>query len=289
MRRMLTAAAVVAALAAPAVANAATKTVSITSGGFKPTPVTILTGDKITWKNNDTKTHQVVADSGAFASPILGAKKTYTFTFNSAGTFRYHDGLYPARKGRVIVKVRPIPPGVTLFRSADTVVYGDPLRLSGAVSNGKANETVTVWARQAGQVSFVLVATVLTGAGGIWAYDVKPSILTAYQARFREVVSGEVPVQVRPRVRLLGSRTHFLARVRAARSFAGHWLVVQRRTLKGTWVGIRRLQLGRSSGKLFRIPHRRGRSIYRVYLTQKQAGDGYVASWSGTQPVFMRR
>jgi plastocyanin len=286
---MMPVAVVVAALAVPAFAKAATKNVSIKAGGFKPTVVTILTGDKITWKNNTKKAHQVVADSGAFASPILGAKKTYTFTFNETGTFRYHDSLFPARKGRVVVKARPIPPGVTLTRSADTVVYGDAIRLSGTVSSHKPNETVSLFAQQAGQPSFILLATVLTGPGGTWAYDARPGILTGYQARFRSVVSSPVYVQVRPRVRLLGSRTHFLARVQAAQSFAGHFIVLQRRTLAGTWVAVRRLELGRNSGRLFKVPHRRGRSVYRAYLTQKQAGAGYVASWSGTQPVFRRR
>jgi plastocyanin len=289
MRRMLLVTAVVVALAVPALADAATKTVTIRAGGFNPTAVTIKTGDRITWRNNDTRRHQVVADSGGFASPILGRGRAYSFTFNRTGTFRYHDGLFPARKGRVVVQARPIPPGVTLTRSADTIVFGDPIRLSGAVSSGKPNEIVTVFARRSGELSFVQVATVLTGASGFWSFDARPGILTAYQARYRDVVSGEVLVQVRPRVRLLGSRTHLLARVIAARSFAGHWVVLQRRTLKGTWVGVRRLQLGRNSGKLVRIPRRRGRSIYRAYLTQKQAGDGYVASWSGTQPVLRRR
>jgi len=291
MRRLLPAVAVLAVLVVPAAgrgAPAATKTVTIKATGFAPTSVTIKTADRITWKNSDSKTHQVVSDGGVFASPILGAGKAYSYTFNKAGTFRYHDALYPSRKGKIVVQARPVPTAVTLAASSGVVTYGEPIRLSGAVSSGKPSEVVTVFARRSGELSFVQTATVLTSAGGYWAYDAKPGVLTAYQVRYKDVVSAEVLVQVRPRVRLLGSRTHLLARVLAAQSFAGHWVVLQRRSAGGRWVGVRRLKLGRHSGHLVRIPKRHGVSVYRAYLTQKQAGVGYVASWSGTQKVRRR-
>jgi plastocyanin len=289
MRRLLPFVFAVAALAAPGGVNAATKTVTIRAGGFNPAAVTIKTGDQITWRNADSKAHQVVSDSGAFLSPTLAAGKTYSLTFGQTGTFRYHDGLHPALKARVVVQARPIPPAVSLTPSAGTVTYGESIRLSGAVSSGKPNELVTVFARASGQLSFVQVATVMTGASGFWSFDARPGILTAYQARYRDVVSGEVLVSVRPKVRLLASRSHFLARVAGAHSFAGHWLVLQRRSSAGTWVGVRRLKLGKNSGRLLRIPRRAGTTTYRVYLTQPQAGDGYVASWSGTQRVRRHR
>jgi plastocyanin len=291
MRRLLPAVAVLAVLVVPAAgraAPAATKTVSIKSTGFSPTSVTIKTDDRITWRNTDSKAHQVVSDGGVFASPILGAGKTYSVTFSKAGTFRYHDGLYPSRKAKVVVQARPIPTTVTLAASSSVVTYGQAIRLSGAVSSAKANEPVAVFARRLGEVSPVQVATVLTGTGGLWAYDAKPGILTAYLARFRDVVSGEVSVQVRPRMRFVGSRTYFFAQVVAAQSFVGHWVVLQRKTSIGTWVGVRRLRLGRSSGHLLKIPRRHGVTVYRVYLTQKQAGPGYIVSWSGTQKVRRR-
>jgi plastocyanin len=292
MRRLLPAVAILAVLLVPAAgrgAPAATKTVTIKATAFSPTSVTIKSGDRITWKNSDSKTHQVVSDGGVFASPILGAGKSYSYTFNKTGTFRYHDGLYPSHKAKVVVQARPVPTSVTLAASSDTITYGAVLRLSGAVSTGKANETVTVFARRLGEVSPVQVATVLTVAGGSWSYNAAPDMLTAYSVRFRDVLSGEVNVQVRPRVRLLGgSRTHFLARVIASQGFGNKWIVLQRRNARGDWVGVRRLQLGRHSGRLFRIPRRHGTTVYRVYLPTKQAAPAYVAAWSGTQKVRRR-
>ena len=123
--------------------------------------------------------------------------------------------------------------------------------------------------------------------GGVGALDVRPGIATNYLARFRSVETGAIGISVRPRVRLAASRTHLFAKVQSDVSFAGRWLVLQRRTANG-WVGVRRLQLGPRSGRLFRAPRRKTAAVYRVYLTQPQAVAGYVASWSGTQRVRRR-
>jgi len=274
--------------AAGQAAPAATKSVSIKSTAFSPTSVTIKTGDRITWKNTDSKSHQVVSDGGLFASPILGANKTYSFTFTKAGTFHYHDGLYPSHKAKIVVQARPTPPAVTLALSTPVVTFGQPIQLSGVVSSKKPNETVTIYRRRFGELSPVQLAIVLTTTGGAWSYNVYPDIQTAYQARFRTVSSGEVSIQVRPHVRLLGSRKYLFAKVISSYSFAGHYVVLQRKTSVGTWFGVERLKLGRHSGRIFPLPRRHGRSVYRVFLSDKQAAPAYVASWSGTQTVRRR-
>src|SRR4051794_40544654 len=102
MRKLIVATVAALGLAAPA--HAATITVQIKSTGFVPKTLTINHGDSIVWKNVDTKGHQVVANDGSFASPIIGAGKTYKHTFNSAGTFRYHDALHPSLTGTIRVK-----------------------------------------------------------------------------------------------------------------------------------------------------------------------------------------
>ena len=62
-------------------------------------------GDRVTWHNADKVDHQVVADNGSFASPILHAGQSWTTTLNAAGMFRYHDALargsrHGSRQGR---------------------------------------------------------------------------------------------------------------------------------------------------------------------------------------------
>ncbi len=93
MRRFIPIAAAGIALVLAAPASTATTTVQIKSTGFVPATVTINQGDSVTWTNTDTKDHQVVSNSGAFASAILKPGKTYTHGFPSGGTFRYHDAL----------------------------------------------------------------------------------------------------------------------------------------------------------------------------------------------------
>src|ERR671923_1220721 len=123
MRRLLLETAVVLALvfAAPA-ATATTVTVQIKRTGFVPASVTINAGDSVTWHNADKVNHQVVANGGQFASPILSPGATYTHTFSGGGTFHYHDALHTALKGTIVVKGPP--PQVTLVASSGAVKYG---------------------------------------------------------------------------------------------------------------------------------------------------------------------
>jgi len=76
---------------------------------------------------------------------------------------------------------------------------------------------------------------------------------------------------------LVGRR--FLAKVTAARSFAGRVVNVQRRR-SGIWVTLEHVRLGFGSQATFRAPVLRGTSTLRVVITQTQAGAGYLAGIS---------
>ena len=79
MRRLFlgSAAALALVFAAPAsTAPTATATVQITKTGFTPASVTINANDSVTWHNADTVNHQVVANGGQFASPILAIRSS---------------------------------------------------------------------------------------------------------------------------------------------------------------------------------------------------------------------
>lgn len=285
MRTLIVVAAAVAALAAAPHAVAATAQVRITGTGFSPGSVTVQTGDRVTWTNRDTRRHQVVSDSGAFASPILRPRQSYSFTFRAAGTYRYRDALFPRRRGTV--RVQGVPPAVSIGATASMLVHGGETRLQGVVSSRRAGETVTLWAQPWGQASFVQLAIATTVADGVFDVITKPGFLTHYYAEFRGARSETIFVQVRPRITLLpGRRGWFLTRVTGDRPFAGRWVYLQRRTRFGQWVSLARLALGPNSGRLFRIPRTAG--TYRIYMTVNQAGVGYLDSWSGTQRVGSR-
>src|SRR4249919_3173286 len=157
MRRFIPIAIAGVALVLAAPASTATSTVQIKGTGFVPAAVTVNQNDSVTWTNADTKDHQVVANGGSFASPILAKGKSYTHAFHGGGTFRYHDGLHPALKGTVTV--RGAPPVVTLATSAPIVKFGAQVTLTGVVNSKRTGETVTLAALPANQTTKQVVAT----------------------------------------------------------------------------------------------------------------------------------
>jgi len=260
-------------------AATATKTVRITATAFSPASVTIKTGDAIKWSNTDTKAHQVVANNGAFASPTIAASRTWTHTFNTAGTYRYHDALHPALTGKVVVSGPP--PAVTIGAAVPIILYGQATTIAGTVSNGQSAEKVDLYAQPYGTQSPVLVASLLTSTGGAWSVAVKPAWATTYSAHWKSLVSSTVTVGVRPTISFT-IRTHQRAaiKVKAARSMKGRKVYIQRFTKFHEWVKFRAVVLGSSSGASFRLHLKRGRYTLRAYMSINQAGIGYLEGYS---------
>lgn len=173
--------------------------------------------------------------------------------------------------------------GVTLTTPALLVVYGRGVTLSGAVPTKRAGEVVTVLAQRFGEGSFRSIATVLTAADGTWRYLAKPTIRTSYMASWNRGVSPAAAVGVRPAVSLRRTADGRLAtRVAGARSFAGRFAQLQRRTSAGRWVTIKRVRLSARSAALFRATLPRGASMLRIAMSVNQAGAGYLAGFSRT-------
>ena len=290
MRRFISIAVAGMALVLAAPASTATSTVQIKATGFVPATVTINQDDTVTWTNTDTKDHQVVANGGSFASPILQPTKTYSHVFRGGGTFRYHDGLHPTLKGTITV--RGAPPAVTLAVSVPVVKFGTQVTLSGVVSNKKTGETVTLTALPSGQTTKQVVATLQTTSGGAFAFNVTPQLNTTYQAQWKNLSESSVIVQVAPMIKLpfVSKSGYFHFYVTAGRSFAGKIAFLQRFTLAHQWVNIRQLPLGSKSGRIMslkfvRASVPRGRWSVRIFFPATEAGDGYMDSASGTQPI----
>ncbi|HET9323024.1 MAG TPA: cupredoxin domain-containing protein [Gaiellaceae bacterium] len=286
MRKALLFLLAVAALVVSAVALAAvTRVVAIKAAGFSPATRTIQTGDSIRWRNDDTVNHQVVADNGLFASPILRPNQTYTKLFTTAGTYRYRDALEPAERGTIVVQGPP--PSVSIAASAPAVFYGASLRLVGVISSGNANADVTIWAQPYGQASYVKVADLKTATGGAYDWSTVPKVLTNFQARWGSRVSATATVGVRPRVSLIRRGAWFVTSAIAARPLAGRFVYVQRRSALGQWVNRKKVVLGSSGARRFKMKLPHGRSILRVFLTTNQAGTGYL--WSHSRTIVVRK
>jgi len=265
-------------------ASTATKTVSITATGFTPTSRTIATTDAIKWTNNDTKSHQVVANNGSFVSPTIAPGKSYTHVFNTAGTYRYHDALYPSRTGKVIVNGPP--PAITIATALPILDYGQSTHISGVVSNGKAGETVAVFAQPYGQASPVQIATLLTTTNGVWDVVVKPSLLTTYQAHWKSTVSQQIGVQLRPAITFSTYKRYGSVKIKADRSLAGKKAYLQKFTRFHEWVKVKPIILGKSSSKRFLLGLPGGhRYAVRIFMSLNQIGAGYLDGFSRTVVV----
>lgn len=89
---------------------AATSNVQIVNFDYSPDPITIQQGTTVKWTNADSTTHTVTSDtSGVFDSKFLNRSQSFSFTFNTAGTFAYHCDIHPFMTGSVKVTAVPEP------------------------------------------------------------------------------------------------------------------------------------------------------------------------------------
>jgi plastocyanin len=84
-------------------ARAQDTSVSIVDFAFNPSSVTITAGSTVTWTNNGATTHTVTADDGSFDSGNLASGATYSFTFNTPGTYTYHCSIHTYMTATVVV------------------------------------------------------------------------------------------------------------------------------------------------------------------------------------------
>jgi plastocyanin len=288
-RRGLTLLVAIAAVAvAPTLAQAAN--ITITKIGATPTTTNINQNDSVTWTNTDTADHQLVSDKAGLAMPILHTGQSFTFTFTKDGNFSLKDALdKKLHAGSVVVAKLSTAPAqaanssISLKSSAVQAVYGASVTLSGTVTNQKAGEKVTVEAQAYGANAFSKLADVTTVTGGAWSWTAKPTIRTVYVSKWGNKTSSQLTVGVRPLVsfRVLAAGG-FSTKVVAARSFAGKYVQLQRRSASGQWLLVKRAQLNRSSATVIRasLPH--GTSTLRVAFSVNQAGAGFLAGFSRT-------
>ncbi|MFA6475688.1 MAG: cupredoxin family copper-binding protein [Patescibacteria group bacterium] len=79
-----------------------TNTVNIQNLTFSPTTLTVQKGTTVTWTNNDSAPHQIKAD--AFNSSQLAKGQSFSFTFNTVGTFDYSCSIHPSMLGKIVVE-----------------------------------------------------------------------------------------------------------------------------------------------------------------------------------------
>jgi plastocyanin len=71
---------------------------------FNPLTITVSAGTSITWTNKDAVAHTVTSNTGIFDSGSISTNGTFSYTFNTAGTFPYHCTVHPYMTATVIVQ-----------------------------------------------------------------------------------------------------------------------------------------------------------------------------------------
>ncbi len=277
--------AALAALVSASAVGAATTTIQITKNGFTPSSVTVTAGDTVTWHNADGHTHQVVADSGAFASPALAPGASWSYTASREGRFAYRDAYATTHKATLTVNAPPAT--LTLQPSLGTVIYGSSTTVDGTVSNNLANEAVTLTSQAYGK-SVQSVASTTTTTNGAFFFGVTPTIQTTYAAHYKSSNSAPVTVNVAPRVGFGQNGRLFIAKVTSDLGYGGHFLVVQKRNAVGGWYSFKRVYLGEDSRAAFRVALPKGHYVLRLFLPPSQSGAGYVQGFSRLMPIVRK-
>jgi plastocyanin len=83
---------------------ASAMTVEIKDFAFNPPSIEIAAGTTVTWTNSDSAPHTATQDGGGFQSGRLDQGQSFSFTFDTAGTFEYHCEFHPNMHGTVVVK-----------------------------------------------------------------------------------------------------------------------------------------------------------------------------------------
>jgi plastocyanin len=88
---------------APSGEAARSEKVKIVEFVYGPDPVTVQTGGKVIWQNEDTAPHTATADDGSFDTGTIEQGKIKSETFKQAGTFTYFCEIHPTMHGTVEV------------------------------------------------------------------------------------------------------------------------------------------------------------------------------------------
>jgi plastocyanin len=70
---------------------------------FDPKSLTVKVGQTVTWTNDDSVDHNVIAGDGTFKSGNFGHGATFKWKATKAGTFKYTCTIHPGMDGTLTV------------------------------------------------------------------------------------------------------------------------------------------------------------------------------------------
>jgi plastocyanin len=85
------------------IAPAGGDAVEIAGFAFGPPELSVAAGTTVTWTNADSFDHTATGRDGVFDSGELAQGQSFSFTFDTAGTFAYICNIHPSMSGTVTV------------------------------------------------------------------------------------------------------------------------------------------------------------------------------------------
>jgi plastocyanin len=80
-------------------------TIEIKDFSFSPRTLTVKSGERVTWINQDEEPHTVVSVEKQFKkSNALDTDQTFTITAGAPGTYTYFCSVHPKMTGTIIVE-----------------------------------------------------------------------------------------------------------------------------------------------------------------------------------------
>jgi plastocyanin len=270
-RRVVLAAAVVAALAATATparsqhavggSEGAAVPASIGFDAVRPQHLDVLLGDSVTWSNDSVRTHTVTADDGTYDSGRIVPSATYSRTFTALGDSPYHCIIHPFIRGDVEVN------RLLLTAPSAPAASNRPFPMHGRAALA-AGTTVTVEADRGG--GFAPAATTTVQPDGTFVAAVLPGTTATYRAVSGADASPAVSLLVLDRriaIRAKRAGRGLVISASVAPASAGAPVVLQMFLHDHFgWWPVQRAKLDRGSAARFAVRTRR-RVAVRVLLT----------------------
>ena len=169
--------------------------VTLTPTGPQPPQVTAAIGDTVTFVNNDTVPHVVVARRDNLTTPTIPSGQTYAHVLTTSGNFTYRQEGGRDFPGTITVARTG---GVSLAAKTRSILFGASVEL-----RGKAHPTgfpVTVERRADTGGEYATLGTFVPGPDGAFSVKLRPRARTEYRASLlgKEFVSRGLVIEVRP-------------------------------------------------------------------------------------------
>ena len=77
--------------------------INIQDFSFQPMTLNVPVGATVTWTNKDEEPHTVFSSDDMFKSKALDTDEKFSFTFTTAGTYKYFCSVHPKMVATIVV------------------------------------------------------------------------------------------------------------------------------------------------------------------------------------------